>query len=215
MNDEHKTTEDWLPTSVSPLVNNWLFRQGRSVSLNGKSSFEELERNSNPGTPCSLRKCLTTAWWARSDYFNQSLATLGGGDLSVVAGGSIRNIYASTATNAFLGENSPIASLNENGGGDLRIYATGDIAGAAIYVQKGKAGHAATGVAQRGRGGGVPGPRRREAPLCKLRCAVRAARGDRNGRATRSGARPSAARHPEDHAHGLRRQGSGACGPTR
>jgi hypothetical protein len=67
------------------------------------------------------------------------LATLGGGDLHVVAGGAVRNIYASAATNAYMVVTSQNAVLKENGGGDLLLSTGGDIAGAAIYVQKGKA----------------------------------------------------------------------------
>lgn len=114
-NDEHFATKDWAPTSVSPLVNNWLFRQGR--------------RNTN----------LPTAWYARTDYFNQSLATLGGGDLNINAGGAIRDIYASTASNAYATGGNLAWTLKEQGGGDLTMMAGGDIAGAAVYVQKGKA----------------------------------------------------------------------------
>ncbi len=131
-------TEDWLPTSVSPLVNNWLFRQGRSnTTATGTSEFAQL--NPTPDGTCADKKCLTTAWWARSDYFNQSFATLGGGDLSVKAGGAIKNIYASTATNAYMTGSAQSATLQESGGGDLYMTAIGDIAGAALYVQKGKA----------------------------------------------------------------------------
>jgi hypothetical protein len=113
LEDEHLPTEDWLPTTVSPLVNNWLFRQGGSQ--------------------------LSTAWWARTDYFNQSLATLGGGDLAVKAGGAIRNVSASAATNAFMKGSGTNTAIIENGGGDLFMAAAGDIAGAAVYVQKGRA----------------------------------------------------------------------------
>jgi len=136
LNDEHFTTRDWAPTGVSPLVNNWLFRQGRSnTNASGQSEFVQL--------PCKALNCtkpsLTTAWYARPDYFNQSMATLGGGDLNIKAGGAVRDIYASTASNAYMTRGSQGWILNEQGGGDLKMSAGGDIAGAAIYVQKGTA----------------------------------------------------------------------------
>jgi filamentous hemagglutinin family protein len=114
----YKSTQDWLPTSVSPLVNTWLFRQGRA----------SINTNDVP-TP--------TAWWVRTDYFNQSMATLGGGNLVIRANGSINDIYASTATNAYTAGSNGSASLLEQGGGDLTMLAKGDLAGVAVYVQKG------------------------------------------------------------------------------
>jgi len=114
----YKSTQDWLPTSVSPLVNTWLFRQGRA----------SINTNDGP-TP--------TAWWVRTDYFNQSMATLGGGNLLIKANGSINDIYASTATNAYTTGPNGSASLLEQGGGDLTMLAKGDLAGVAVYVQKG------------------------------------------------------------------------------
>jgi filamentous hemagglutinin family protein len=124
------STQDWLPTSVSPLVNTWLFRQGRSSLL---SSTEEPNRD--------LNNSFSTAWWVRTDYFNQSMATLGGGNLLIKANGSIKDIYASTATNAY--KTTDIATGGEKllqlGGGDLTMLAKGDLAGVAVYVEKGVA----------------------------------------------------------------------------
>ena len=135
LNNEYQHTEDWLPTSVSPLVNTWLFRQGRSnFNADGSPVFVSLQNNSLPNV-----NTLTTAWWTRPDYFNQSVATLGGGDLLIKAGGEIKNIYASTATNAYMTESSGNFNLKQNGGGDLTISAKGDISGVALYVQKGLA----------------------------------------------------------------------------
>jgi filamentous hemagglutinin family protein len=119
-----------LPRASSPLVNNWLFRQGRSqLDANGQPVFETL----SDGT------LLSTAWWSRTDYFNQALASLGGGDLSVLAGRNVVDVTASTATNAYVLP-ATLAStpvLKEQGGGDLLVLAAKDIQGGAFYVQKG------------------------------------------------------------------------------
>jgi len=116
-NHIYQTTQDWLPTTVSPLVNTWLFRQGRS-SLSASDSAPD------------------SAWWVRTDYFNQSMATLGGGDLSISAQGSIRDVYASTATNAYA---NGTGSIQQQGGGDITVRAGGDLAGVALFIQKGVA----------------------------------------------------------------------------
>lgn len=123
-------TKVMLPKAGSQLVNNWLFRQGRSyVDANGNTVFEKLDKGST----------LNTAWWSRFDYFDQGVATLGGGDVSVIAAaGKVVDLSASVATNAYV--SGPIAAtLKEQGGGDLLVRAGGDILGGAFYVQKGNA----------------------------------------------------------------------------
>jgi hypothetical protein len=56
ISDEHLPTQDWLAASVSPLVTNWLFRQGRTIiSQDGNSHFAQLNKNSTGS--CSEIKC--------------------------------------------------------------------------------------------------------------------------------------------------------------
>ena len=117
-----------LPRTASPLVNNWLFRQGRSqLDGSGQPVFETLA----DGT------LLSTAWWSRPDYFNQGVATLAGGDLSVSAARNIIDLSASVATNARV--IAAAGTLLEQGGGDLRVTAGANLMGGAFYVQKGAA----------------------------------------------------------------------------
>lgn len=118
-----------LPTTVPLMVNDWLFRQGRSyVDANGNAMFEKLGNGTT----------LNTAWWSRYDYFNQGIATFGGGDVRVTAAGDVADLSASVATNAYMPGTAP-TSLKEQGGGDLAVRAGGDISGGAFYVQKGEA----------------------------------------------------------------------------
>lgn len=118
---------DYLPGAVPQLTNNWLFRQGRTwLDENGKPVYETLA----DGT------VLKTAWWTRYDYFNQGVATFGGGNVDVRAGRSLIDFSASVATSAFA-TGAPGDPLRELGGGDLRIRAGGDILGGSFYVQKG------------------------------------------------------------------------------
>jgi hypothetical protein len=118
---------DYLPGTVPQLTNNWLFRQGRTwLDDKGDVVFEKL----SDGT------VLKTAWWTRYDYFNQGVATFGGGNVDIRAGRSLIDLSASVATSAYA-TGAPGAPLKELGGGDLRVRAGGDILGGSFYVQKG------------------------------------------------------------------------------
>ena len=123
------STTAMLPSVVPQLVNDWLFRQGRSyVDANGNVVFEVLGNGTT----------LNTAWWSRYDYFNAGIATFGGGDVQVTAAGDVRDLSASVATNAYMPGTAP-TSLVEHGGGNLLVRAGGDILGGSFYVQKGAA----------------------------------------------------------------------------
>ncbi|MEC5217714.1 filamentous hemagglutinin [Actimicrobium sp. GrIS 1.19] len=119
---------DVVGVPVPQLINNWLFRQGRTtIDANGNTVFAKV-----------LSTTLNTAWWSRFDYFNQGVATFGGGDISVIAEtGSVRDLSASVVTNAYVPGTSPSGKLVESGGGDLVVRAGGDVLGGAFYVQKG------------------------------------------------------------------------------
>lgn len=122
------STTTTLPSVVPQMVNNWLFRQGRSyLDANGNIVFEQLSNGTT----------LNTAWWSSYDYFNAGIATFGGGDVRVSAAGNISNLSASVATNAYMPGAMP-TTLTEQGGGDLWVYAGGDIRGGSFYVQKGE-----------------------------------------------------------------------------
>ncbi len=108
------------PATGRQLINNWLFRQG------GGSTNKD------------------TTWWVRPDLFRQSLATFGGGDVNIEAGGSISNFSASLPTSARFdnfdtpGTPAILATGNIiNGGGDLNIRTGGDINNGVYFVAKG------------------------------------------------------------------------------
>jgi len=121
---------DVVGVASGQTVNSWLFRQGRTTTDNlGQTVFAKDGAGSS----------LNTAWWARPDYLGAGVATLGGGDISVAAlQGSVIDLTASTATNAYMPGSAPVASaLVQQGGGDLLVRAGKDIAGGQFYVQKG------------------------------------------------------------------------------
>lgn len=129
---------DVVGAVVPQLVNDWLFRQGRS-----QLAPDGVHRVFETVTTQGLSQTLNTAWWARTDYLGSGLATLGGGNLSVNAGGSVTDVIASVATNAYLP--SAVGTgwvdairLQEQGGGDLSVRAGKDVLGGQFYVQKGR-----------------------------------------------------------------------------
>lgn len=107
---------------TTQLYSSWLYRQGRT---NAAGNFDA----TNP----------QTAWWVQFSQFQQGIATLGGGNVNVNAGGNINNLSASAATNGRMGASTPTADkLVVLGGGDVNITAEGDIKGGQYYAAKGK-----------------------------------------------------------------------------
>lgn len=77
--------------------------------------------------------------------FRQNLGALGGGDITVQAGGTVRDLSAMLPTTAKptgpVGDDGQITQNTQRvrGGGDLRVVAGGDIAGGVFYVEQGTA----------------------------------------------------------------------------
>jgi hypothetical protein len=72
--------------------------------------------------------------------FQQNVGALGGGNVTVTAGGDIRNLSAVIPTTGRpVGGNGAAASIDIAGGGDLRVVAGGDISGGTFYLGKGQA----------------------------------------------------------------------------
>ncbi len=136
----------YLPGTVPQLINNWLFRQGRShLDADNHLVYETLANGHS----------VKTAWWTRYDYFNQGVATFGGGDVSIVAGRRVVDLSASVATSAYA-TGAPGGALRELGGGDLLVRAGGDILGGSFYVQKGAASIHADGSIGAGNASAAP-----------------------------------------------------------
>lgn len=116
----------YVQMALPNLVNSWLFRQGR---IKEDGTFEA------PSYDGTSLDTLGTAWWARPEYFNQGIATLGGGDINVRAAGNVNDLSVSAATNARMNTSTNI--LLEQGGGDVTVRAGQSIRGGSLYVQKG------------------------------------------------------------------------------
>jgi len=129
---------------VPQLVNDWLFRQGSSrLAADGVTRVFD---------------SANTAWWARSDYLGTGMATLAGGGVNIRAGGSVQDVLASVATNAYMTAGAEgvveASRLVEQGGGDLQVQAGLNILGGQFYAQK---GHVSLRAGQNIAAGGIKG----------------------------------------------------------
>ncbi|MEW6677412.1 MAG: filamentous hemagglutinin family protein [Pseudomonadota bacterium] len=106
--------EGKLPAAggAQQLVTNWLFRQG------GGSTGKDV------------------TWWVRPDLFKQGVATLGGGNVRIQAGGSIKYLSASAATTGRV-PNKDASQLEVDGGGDLLVRAGGDLLSGVYHLGRG------------------------------------------------------------------------------
>jgi len=105
--------------SSRELPTNWLYRRGYVDPATG------LFTATHPGGEVA-----STAWWVDFSNYFEGVATLGGGNVSLLAGGDIVNVDAAAATNARMPKGTPNAkSLLELGGGDVTVKAGGDISG--------------------------------------------------------------------------------------
>ena len=69
------------------------------------------------------------AWWAYRPNFHDGVAALGGGDVSITAGGSVSQLSAWVPTSAIQSGTASTSPLNVFGGGNLSVRAGNDIVG--------------------------------------------------------------------------------------
>lgn len=84
-----------------------------------------------------------TSWWVRPDLFQQGVAALGGGNVSIQAGGNITNVSASSATNAQFvktldAQGNEVRTSLVNGGGDVSVSVGGNLTNGVYYAGRGK-----------------------------------------------------------------------------
>ncbi|MGP1717476.1 MAG: filamentous hemagglutinin family protein [Methylophilus sp.] len=103
-------------------VNEWLSRQGTLTRIGARGAVRD------------------TSWWIRADLFNQGVAALAGGDVTVKAGGNITDFSVASATNAQFDNAGTPATGNSvvNGGGDINIHSGGDLTNGIYYNGRGE-----------------------------------------------------------------------------
>ncbi len=115
-----------IDDSSRELPFNWLYRRG---ALDANGNFA-LSRNN---------EIASTSWWIDYSNFFEGVGALGGGNVSLTAGGDVRNVDAVAPTNARLTKGAAAAStLVELGGGNVMVNAGANIDGGAYYVERGQ-----------------------------------------------------------------------------
>lgn len=114
-------------------------RAGRNiVGSNGSAQWlnDWLRRTTYPNA--SQARYKAGGWWADRSKFAHGIATFGGGDIAISAGGEIQGVSASVASSAAVAPD--LRSLQGvYGGGDLRIDAGGGLFGGQFLVGRGHA----------------------------------------------------------------------------
>lgn len=80
-----------------------------------------------------------TSWWINFDNFKQGVGALGGGNVSLRAGGDISNLSAVIPTVGWVSGDATTGTVNIRNGGSLRVDALGDIISGVYYVGRGDA----------------------------------------------------------------------------
>ena len=108
---------------------NWLYRRGATSSTD---VFDVTQQASN--------EVASTTWWTDFSNFFEGIGALGGGNVTLNAGGNIVNVDAVVPTNARLAHTvtDSTSNLIELGGGDLSVIAGGTIEGGTYYVERGQ-----------------------------------------------------------------------------
>ena len=114
---------DITGSASSQLYSEWLFREGE-----WNTAGTGYKTGSSSGNP---------AWWVRFDQFKQGVAALGGGAVTVSAGGSVRNVSVSSVSQGRVGVSAGNAFLSRTGGGNVTVKAAGDILGGEYFADAG------------------------------------------------------------------------------
>ncbi|MEQ1663097.1 MAG: filamentous hemagglutinin family protein [Thiobacillus sp.] len=111
---------DIVGTASPQLFSQWLYRQGAINSATGQYDKQP-------------------AWWVRFDQFQQGVGALGGGNVTLAAGGKIENLSASSPTQTRTAGDSPATAVSHTtGGGTVRVEAGSDVLGGAYYAGRGE-----------------------------------------------------------------------------
>ncbi|MGO9444392.1 MAG: filamentous haemagglutinin family protein [Thiobacillaceae bacterium] len=107
----------------------------------GTSTVQWLDawlRRTTPAGNATSAAGKAAGWWADRTAFSQGIATFGGGNIDITAGGSVQTLSASVASSASVTPNG-LGLQAVYGGGDLNINAGGDLLGGQYLVGRGTA----------------------------------------------------------------------------
>ena len=116
------------------LVNDWLFRQGSLPA----------GINSAAGAAGDVPYAVRPAWGVSFANFRQNVGALGGGNVTLTAGGNVVGVSAVIPTTGTVsGSSTSVGTTSPSqaivlGGGNLTVSAGGDVAGGVYYVARGE-----------------------------------------------------------------------------
>src|SRR5262249_33565723 len=92
-------------------------------------------------TTCEAIGRAPTAWSIAFDYFQQGIGALGGGNVSVSAGGNVRDLWVhAPSIGRQVGGTTPEDSkVQVAGGGSIVVHTRGDFEGGGLHVGRGPA----------------------------------------------------------------------------
>ena len=122
--------------SQKQIPNNWLYRRGQIDPVTGEFALAlETEFTST---------IASTTWWVDFSNFFEGIGTLGGGNISLIAGRDVSNVDAAAPTNARMtfqtetgdrqAANQPLLEL---GGGDIDVRAGNNLDAGIYYIERG------------------------------------------------------------------------------
>jgi filamentous hemagglutinin len=141
-NIEH-LSQNGSPDSSLEMPTSWLDRRG--YTSNGLFADNRLTSSGGTIRGVAPGGIASTSWWVDFSNFFDGIGALGGGNVTLTAGGNVTNVDASIPTNArMVGADSTGAGVAPNagnlvelGGGDLVVQAGTNIDGGVYYVERG------------------------------------------------------------------------------
>jgi hypothetical protein len=125
--------------SSDEMPTNWLYRRGDLNSVQGFATVQTI------GGRSTVSQIASTSWWIDFSNFFEGVGALGGGNVTLTAGGNVTNVDAVVPTNARVTNQLPDGdklavdqTLVELGGGDVSVNAGGNIDGGVYYVERGQ-----------------------------------------------------------------------------
>lgn len=123
-----------VPSNEGQLFTEWLWRVGRT---DAQGYFRDFVENG------STVKGQQTSWWVEHRYFRYGVGALGGGNVTLKAGGDVNDLVVAMPTNAQVSggrfEGDSAKTLWLRGGGALEVDVGGSILGGQYYIGRGDA----------------------------------------------------------------------------
>ncbi|WP_454621111.1 filamentous haemagglutinin family protein [Bradyrhizobium cenepequi] len=112
-----------------------------ATSTNGQTAADWVKDQGAVGTGNLFTAGNQTSWWVDYRTFANGMAALGGGNVSVTAGGDLANLQVALATNGRVAggiASAPQKTLVMRNGGSLDVNVGGAVRGGEIYVARGQ-----------------------------------------------------------------------------